>query len=99
MKRNAHIGQYLQSLRKERKLALREVAEHIGIDVTMLSKIEHGDRQVQPHQLVRIVEFFNLDFKKLQIEYLIQKIHSEYGHQPFLKESLQKYLQDVTTSK
>jgi transcriptional regulator with XRE-family HTH domain len=45
------IGNYLQNLRKERKLSLRKVADHIGIDVSMLSKIEHGERQLQNHML------------------------------------------------
>jgi transcriptional regulator with XRE-family HTH domain len=88
------IGSYLQNLRKERKMSLREVADHIGIDVSMLSKIEHGERQIQAYQLSSIAEFFNLDFRKLQIEFLIHRIHLEYGDQPYLKESLERYIQD-----
>jgi transcriptional regulator with XRE-family HTH domain len=88
------IGNYLQSLRKEKMYSLREVANHIGIDVSTLSKIEHGERQIQAYQLSSIAEFFNVDFKQLQIEFLIQRIHLEYGDQPYLKESLERYLQD-----
>lgn len=88
------IGNYLQNLRKERKMSLRDVADHIGIDVSMLSKIEHGERQIQAYQLSSIAEFFNLDFRQLQIEFLMQRIHLDYGDQPFLKESLEKYLQE-----
>ncbi|MFM2194812.1 MAG: hypothetical protein RL092_412 [Bacteroidota bacterium] len=94
MKSDTEIGSYLQNLRKERKMSLREVAEHIGIDVSMLSKIEHGERQIQAYQLSRIAEFFNVDFRQLQIEFLMQRIHLDYGDQPFLKESLEKYLQE-----
>jgi transcriptional regulator with XRE-family HTH domain len=94
MKSDTEIGSYLQNLRKERKMSLREVAEHIGIDVSMLSKIEHGERQIQAYQLSRIAEFFNVDFRQLQIEFLMQRIHLNYGDQPFLKESLEKYLQE-----
>ncbi len=86
------IGNYLQNLRKERKLSLRKVADHIGIDVSMLSKIENGERQIQAYQLSRIAEFFNVEFRQLQIEFLMQRIHIEYGDQPFLKESLERYL-------
>jgi transcriptional regulator with XRE-family HTH domain len=88
------IGNYLQNLRKERKMSLRDVADHIGIDISMLSKIEHGERQIQAYQLSSIAEFFNLDFRQLQIEFLMHRIHLEYGDQPYLKESLEKYLQD-----
>jgi transcriptional regulator with XRE-family HTH domain len=94
MKSDTEIGSYLQNLRKERKMSLREVAEHIRIDVSMLSKIEHGERQIQAYQLSRIAEFFNIDFRQLQIEFLMQRIHHDYGDQPYFKESLEKYLQE-----
>ena len=87
------IGNHLQNLRKERKLSLRKVADHIGIDISMLSKIENGERQIQAYQLSRIAEFFNVEFRQLQIEFLMQRIHIEYGDQPFLKESLERYLE------
>ena len=87
------IGNLLQNLRKERKLSLRKVADHIGIDVSMLSKIENGERQIQAYQLSRIADFFNVEFRQLQIEFLMQRIHIEYGDQPFLKESLERYLE------
>lgn len=89
------IGNYLQNLRKERKLSLRKVADHIGVDVSMLSKIEHGERQLQSHLLLPISDLFNIDFKEFQILYLNQKIEQEFGGQPYLKESLKKYLQKI----
>lgn len=98
MKSDTEIGSYLQNLRKERKMSLREVAEHIGIDVSMLSKIEHGERQLQSHMLIPISNLFNIDFKDFQILYLNQKIDQEFGGQPYLKESLKKYLQKIEAS-
>lgn len=98
MKSDTEIGSYLQNLRKERKMSLREVAEHIGIDVSMLSKIEHGERQLQSHMLIPISNLFNIDFKDFQILYLNQKIEQEFGGQPYLKESLKKYLQKIEAS-
>ena len=86
------IGNYLQNLRKERKMSLREVADHIGIDISMLSKIEHGERQLQSHMILRIANLFDLDFKEIQIQYLNNKIEDEFGKEPFFKESLEQYL-------
>ncbi len=80
------IGNHLQNLRKERKLSLRKVADHIGIDVSMLSKIEHGERQLQNHMLKGISEIFELDYRKLQIDYLSSRIKNEFGEEPFLKD-------------
>ena len=88
MKSDTEIGSYLQNLRKERKMSLREVAEHIGIDVSMLSKIEHGERHVQGHMLKPLAELFSLDFKELQIQFLNQRIEEEYGDNPYFIETI-----------
>ena len=61
MKSDIEIGSYLQNLRKGRNLSLREVADHIGIDVSMLSKIEHGERQLQSHMIAPIADLFEID--------------------------------------
>ncbi len=82
------IGNYLQNLRKERKMSLRDVANHIGIDVSMLSKIEHGDRQIQSYMLRGFCDLFNLEYKKVQIEYLNYKIENEFKDEPFLKDAV-----------
>ncbi len=89
------LGQYLQNLRKENGYSLKYVAEHVGIDTSMLSKIEHGERQLQGHMLKRLAELFELSYKDLQIQMLNQKIEEEFGEEPFLKEALKKYLQEI----
>lgn len=67
MKSDIEIGSYLQNLRKERKMSLREVAVHVGIDISMLSKIEHGERQLQSHMIAPIADLFEIDYKSIQI--------------------------------
>lgn len=83
------IGNYLQKLRKERNLSLREVADHIGIDISMLSKIEHGERQLQSHMIASIADLFEIDYKSIQIQFINQKILQEFGDEPYLNEALQ----------
>lgn len=86
------IGIYLQNLRKERNLSLREVADHIGIDISMLSKIEHGERQIQVHMIKGISDLFDIEFKELQINYINSRIDMEYGKLQFIEEALSFYL-------
>jgi transcriptional regulator with XRE-family HTH domain len=83
------IGNYLQNLRKERKMSLRRVADHIGIDVSMLSKIEHGERQLQSHMIEPIAQLFEIDYKTIQIQFINQKIEFEYGDEPFFQEAIE----------
>jgi transcriptional regulator with XRE-family HTH domain len=82
------IGNYLQNLRKERKMSLRDVADHIGIDVSMLSKIEHGERQLQTHMLKDLCEIFRIDYKMMQIQLLNQKMNEQFGEEPYFNEAI-----------
>ena len=71
----------------------KKVADKLGIDISLLSKIEHGERQVQGHMLKPISEMFKLNYKEIQIQFLHQKIQDEYGKEPYLKETLESYLE------
>lgn len=86
------FGSLINQLRKQNNLSQKSVADRIGIDISMLSKIEHGERQVQPHMITTIAELFNLDAKKLHIDYLSTRIKEEYGNNPHFKESIKKCL-------
>lgn len=44
-----------------------------------------------------IAELFNLKFRELQIQFLNQKIQSEFGEEPFLIDALENYLIKNTT--
>jgi transcriptional regulator with XRE-family HTH domain len=96
MKSDIEIGSYLQNLRKERKMSLREVADHVGIDISMLSKIEHGERQLQSHMIAPIADLFEIDYKDIQIEFINQKINQEFGDEPFVEEAISKFLKGRT---
>ncbi|MGB3946749.1 MAG: helix-turn-helix transcriptional regulator [Bacteroidia bacterium] len=86
------FGALINELRLKNNLSQKVVADKLGIDVSMLSKIEHGERQIQQRMLPILSNLFNLDFKELQIKYLTTKMESEFGREPFFKESLERYL-------
>lgn len=83
------LGKYLHDLRIDRQLPLRTVADKLGIDVSMLSKIEHGERQLQSHMIEPIAAIYDIEYKSIQIQFINQKILHEFGDEPFLSEALQ----------
>mgnify|MGYP000010415214 CR=1 FL=1 len=89
------FGNYFHELRKANNLTLKVVADQLQIDISTLSKIENGDRQINFELLKGISKVFELDYKELQMNFLKQKIHNEYGNQPFFKESLELYLKTI----
>jgi transcriptional regulator with XRE-family HTH domain len=94
MRSTIEFGIFLQKMRKERKLTLQSAAKYIGIDVSMLSKIEHGERQLQSHMIAPLAELFQIDYKSFQIEYIQQRINQEFGQEPFVEEAVSKFLRE-----
>lgn len=88
MKKPIEFGTYIHGLRKEKRYSLKIVADKLGIDISMLSKIENGERQLQSHMLNGLSELFDLDYKEMQIQLLNQKIDEHFGCEPFYKESI-----------
>ena len=82
------FGVYLHELRTASNFSQRKVADKLGIDISLLSKIEHGERQVQGHMLKPLAELFNLNYKQIQIQFLNQKIADEFGDEPFFYDSI-----------
>ncbi len=55
------FGEHLRSIREQKKMSLREVASVIGIDTSLLSKIERNDRQPTKEQIKLLAKFFEYD--------------------------------------
>ena len=88
MEKPIEFGTYIHDLRKEKKYSLKIVADKLGIDISLLSKIENGERQLQSHMLNGLSELFNLDYKEMQIQLLNQRIENEFGDEPFFLEAI-----------
>ncbi len=70
-KRNiSTIGERLRTLREKANLSLREVASSIGIDTSLLGKIERNERQPTKEQIKQVAAFFKVNEKQLIKEML-----------------------------
>ena len=90
MEKPIEFGTYIHGLRKGKKYSLKIVADKLGIDISLLSKIENGERQLQSHMLNGLSELFDLDYKEMQIQWLNQKIDEQFGQEPFFNEAIKK---------
>lgn len=68
------FGEQVRELREEANLSLREVAEKIGIDTSLLGKIERNERQPTKEQIKHVAKYFKLDEKEMQKEFLSDQI-------------------------
>ena len=74
MKKFISFGEHLRALREGISLPLREVAEQIDIDPSLLAKIERSERQPTKQIIKQIALFFKTDEKELQNEFLSDQI-------------------------
>lgn len=59
------FGAKLRSLRVERKMVQRELAEQLNIDAPMFSKIELGVRRAKRSQVVQLAKLLDVNEKEL----------------------------------
>lgn len=68
------FGEHLRTLREDATLPLREVATYIGIDPSLLAKIERNERQPTKQLIKQIATYFKVDEKELLDEFLSDQI-------------------------
>jgi transcriptional regulator with XRE-family HTH domain len=70
MKLEKTFGDTVKKLREEKNLPLREVAEALKIDTSMLGKIEKNSRKPTKQLIEKFAAFFKVSDKDLMIAFL-----------------------------
>jgi transcriptional regulator with XRE-family HTH domain len=105
LKKHTSFGELLRSLREETGQTLKTVAENLQMDTSLLAKIERNERQPTKQIISQVAEYFNVDKKELQSEFLSDqiayKIMDEEADIEILKvaEEKVKYLKTVNNGK
>ena len=86
------FGELIRKHREEKGLPLRKVAALLDIDTSILSKIERSERFATSNLIPILSKQLEIDFKKLQILFLTEKIKAEYNKEPYLVESLKQII-------
>ncbi len=68
------FGETIKKLREEKKLPLRQVAEALEIDTSMLGKIEKNSRKPTKAFIEKISKYFNVSDKNLIIAFLSDEV-------------------------
>lgn len=99
------FGEHLRNLRENQSLTLKNVAEQIGIDTSLLAKIERNERQPTKQIIKQVAEFFKCNEQELLNNFLSDqiayKIMDEEADIEILKvaEEKVKYLKTVNNGK
>ena len=68
------LGKRIKELRETRGLLQRQLAEVLGVDVPMFSKIERGDRRAKREHVLILAQELNADVHELLSLWLSDKI-------------------------
>lgn len=75
----SEIGGKLRELRKQKGETLNSVSESAGIDLTLLSKIERGERLPTQEQLLSLAAYYKYNESELKTLLVAEKIIKDYG--------------------
>ena len=73
-KKHTSFGELLRTLREETGQTLKTVSEKLDIDTSLLAKIERNERQPTKQIISHVAEYFHVDKKELQSEFLSDQI-------------------------
>lgn len=68
------FGYIVKVLREEKNLTLREVSEFLGIDTSMLGKIEKNNRKPTKQIIEKFSKLFNVNERELTIAFLSDNV-------------------------
>jgi len=77
--KTSSFAEFIRKMRQHREEPLRVVAAAVGIDSTLLSKLEHGDRFPTEAQISKFAKFFKVPEGELKGRVIADKVTSEYG--------------------
>ena len=105
MKFEKTFGDTIKKLREEKNLTLREVAENLKIDTSMLGKIEKNKRKPTKLLIEKFAKFFKVSDKDLKIAFVSDTVayqvmdEEDFSNEVFkVAEEKVKYLKTKKTS-
>lgn len=70
------FGKIIKHARHQKKMELKDVQDNTGIDYTLVSRLEKGERLPSKEQVFHLSDFYGIDREKLLIAWQSDKILS-----------------------
>lgn len=94
------IGQILRSLREERGLSLRKLAEETGFSPSFLSRLENGKSSITIQNLIKLLNYFGTTLPEIFASPFLKKIVYRRGERKVMRSSegvtLELFIDDRT---
>jgi Fic family protein/DNA-binding XRE family transcriptional regulator len=85
----------LKTAREQKNIKTRELAQLLGIDQALISKFENGSRKPTRDQIVKLATVLEINYEKLMIAWLKEKIYAEIGDDHFAFEAIHQVKEEM----
>jgi Fic family protein/DNA-binding XRE family transcriptional regulator len=85
----------LKTAREQKNIKTRELAQLLGIDQALISKFENGSRKPTRDQIVKLASALEINYEKLMIAWLKEKIYAEIGDDHFAFEAIHQVKEEM----
>ena len=85
----------LKTAREQKNIKTRELAQLLGIDQALISKFENGSRKPTRDQIVKLATVLEINYEKLMIAWLKEKIYAEIGDDHFAYEAIHQVKEEM----
>lgn len=82
------LGKILKSLREAKGLTLKQVADTLEVDLSMLAKIEKGQRSVNDALFGRLANVFEVEERMLRTLSLADQVYKDVEFYEFAEDAL-----------
>lgn len=93
------LGKFIKTLREGKQLTLKEAAEILEIDFSMLARIEKGQRSVNSLLFERLANLFDVNERDLRIYSLVEQVYNEVSKYEFAEEALKIVIEKIKEEK
>jgi DNA-binding XRE family transcriptional regulator len=93
------FGDRIRELRTKQQMLLRHVASRLDVDISIISKIEKGDRQMKKEQINTLADILHADKEELMTLWLEDQLYSVIEGEPMAVKALESVSQKLKMKK
>ena len=93
------LGEKIRVLRVKQNLLLRQIAATLNVDISIISKMERGERPIKKEQLAVLAEILKADEEGFQTLWLADQLYNVIAGQPMAGEALKSVAKKIKKEK
>ena len=89
------IGEIIRERRESKGMLLKEVATALDVDLSLLSRIERGDKRPTRNHISKLSQILQIDERELVVAYLSDRLVYEIRNEDLATEALKMAEQKI----